>query len=89
MKLFALFTFENQEEIKSEKGTICFTGKSTYKRSEMESIAREKGFQPVDSVNKDLTILVVADVNSTSSKTVKAKKLGIKIISEQEFFQIS
>ena len=89
LKLFALFTFENQEEIKSEKGTICFTGKSTYKRSEMESIAREKGFQPVDSVNKDLTILVVADVNSTSSKTVKAKKLGIKIISEQEFFQIS
>ena len=50
--------------------------------------AKEKGFVPVDSVNKDLTILVVADINSTSSKTTKAKKLGIKIISEQEFFNM-
>lgn len=89
MKLYSLFTFEKKEEIKSEKGTICFTGKSAYKRSEMEDMARKKGFEPVDTVNKDLTILVVADINSTSSKTVKAKKLGIKIISEQEFFKIS
>ena len=88
LKLKELFVFEKKEEINSTKGTICFTGKSTYKRSEMEAKAIEKGFSPVDSVNKDLTILVVADINSTSSKTVKAKKLGVKIISEQEFFEI-
>lgn len=88
LKLSKLFTFETKEEIIGNKGTICFTGKSTYKRSEMEAKAIEKGFTPVDSVNKDLNILVVADINSTSSKTVKAKKLGIKIISESEFFAI-
>lgn len=68
------------------KGTVCFTGKSTRTRSEMQKAAAEKGYQAVDSVTKDLTLLVCADVNSTSSKTQKARKLGVRIISEEDFW---
>ena len=72
----------------SSKGTICFTGKSTYKRSDMEARATEKGYTPVDSVSSSLTILVTADPASKSSKITKALKLGVKIISEDEFWKL-
>lgn len=86
LRLLSLFDVEEEKIEEGEK--ICFTGKSSYTRQEMEDKAREKGFVPVDSVSKDLNILVCADVNSTSSKMNKAKKFGIKIISEQEFFAL-
>ena len=55
-------------------------------RSEMSKIAKEKGFQVVDSVTKELNILVVADnVDLTSSKCIKAQKHNVKIIRESEF----
>ncbi|MDD2499083.1 MAG: BRCT domain-containing protein, partial [Desulfitobacteriaceae bacterium] len=72
----------------SSKGTICFTGKSTYKRSDMEARATEKGYTPVGSVSSSLTILVTADPDSKSSKITKALKLGVKIISEDEFWKL-
>lgn len=75
-------------EAASNKGTICFTGKSTYKRSEMQEMAVEKGYVPVDTVSSGLTVLVTADPCSTSSKIMKAKKLGIKIVSEEEFWEM-
>ncbi len=68
------------------KGTVCFTGKSSRTRSEMQKVAAEKGYTPVDSVSKDLTILVCADMNSTSSKMLKAQKLGVRVMSEEEFW---
>lgn len=63
---------------------ICFTGKMTYTRSEMTKIATELGYSYSDSVTKDTT-LICADLNSNSSKLQKAKKLGCKIFTEQEF----
>lgn len=83
------FNFQDEvENFKSENSngkTICFTGKMTYKRSEMEAIAKELGYIPMDHVDKNLSILVCADPNSGSSKLEKAKKNGTKIISESEF----
>ena len=83
------FNFQDEvENFKSENSngeTICFTGKMTYKRSEMEAIAKELGYVPMDHVDKKLSILVCADPNSGSSKLEKAKKNGTKIISEAEF----
>lgn len=64
---------------------ICFTGKMNNPRSYYESLAKEKGFEPVSIVNKDLSVLVTTDLSRNSSKMVKAKKLGIKIITIQEF----
>ena len=68
------------------RGTICFTGKVSKPRTEMETIAKEKGFTPVDSVSKGLTILVVGE--KAGSKLAKAQKLGIQIVSEKEFMEL-
>lgn len=80
--------FDLDQESKESRGTICFTGKSSRPRSEMERAAREKGYEPTGAVGKDLSILVCADPESSSSKTQKAKKLGVKIMSEDEFWAL-
>ena len=81
------FNFQNEVEKSEVKNglTICFTGKMEHKRSDMEKIAEERGFIPMDKVDKNLNILVCADPNSGSSKLQKAAKYGTKIISEQDF----
>ena len=81
------FNFQDEVEKSEVKDglTICFTGKMEHKRSEMEKIAEERGFIPMDKVDKNLNILVCADPNSGSSKLQKAAKYGTKIISEQDF----
>ncbi|MBE6367864.1 MAG: hypothetical protein E7052_08165 [Lentisphaerae bacterium] len=76
------------EENTAVGGTICFTGKMPEKRSFYEALAREKGFRSVDSVTKDLSVLVAADVNDSSSKLQKARKLNIKIMALEEFLQM-
>ena len=87
MQLVNDFSFTKSEPVvANSKGTICFTGKSTRPRSEMHQAAIEKGYTPVDSVGKGLSILVLADVNSTSSKAVKARKMGVTLMSEEEFW---
>lgn len=65
--------------------TVCFTGKMPEKRSFYEDLAKKKGFQAVDSVSKDLSLLVAADLASGSSKLTKAAKLGIRAITLDEF----
>ena len=71
-----------------EGDTICFTGKSTRPRSEMHQAARDKGLVPVDAVTSTTKYLVVADPNSTSSKVVKARKMGVTILSEEQFWAL-
>ena len=65
--------------------TICFTGEMPEKRSYYESIAKKNGFKPVDTVTKELSLLVTASKDSESSKVKKAKAAGIKIITLGEW----
>ena len=65
--------------------TVCFTGKMPEKRSYYVELAAAKGYAAADSVTKELTLLVAADVNDNSSKLVKARKLGVKIVSLEDF----
>ena len=67
--------------------TVCFTGKMPEKRSFYVELARSRGYNASDSVTKELSLLVAADVNDNSSKLVKARKLGIKILSLAEFLE--
>ena len=67
--------------------TICFTGKKPEKRSFYENLAAEHGYEAVDSVSQSLSLLVTADISSNSSKTGKAKKLGIPIVELQDFLR--
>jgi len=48
----------------------------------------DMGGEIKSSVTKDLTYLINSDTNSTSTKNVAAKKLGIKVISEDDFLQL-
>lgn len=68
--------------------TVCFTGAMENPRKYYENIAKEKGITPVSTVSSNLTYLVVADVNSNSSKMQKAKKYGTKILTVEEFINI-
>ena len=43
------------------------------------------GGKVVGSVSKNVNYLINNDITSNSSKNLKAKDLGIKIISEQDF----
>jgi DNA ligase (NAD+) len=73
-------------KVSADAPSFCFTGKSSRPRAEMQSLVQAKGWGVKDDVSKGLTFLVLADPNSTSSKAVKARKLGTKCISEEEFF---
>ena len=87
LRMTKLFSFDKKEEkaTNSNGMTICFTGKMENKRSVMEQIAKDRGFTPIDHVDKTLSILVCADPNSGSGKLQKAAKYGTKIISEKDF----
>lgn len=68
--------------------SICFTGTMVNKRPVLEKMAADAGADVKSSVGKSLTYLVIADVNSTSSKAVAARKFGTKLISEDEFLDL-
>ena len=56
-------------------------------RKELESKVVDAGGK-VRSVSKELDYLVVADPSASSTKLTKAKKLGIRVISEQDFIKM-
>jgi NAD-dependent DNA ligase len=62
--------------------TIVFTG---FRDSELEKAIQANGGSIGSSVNGSTTILVIKDAGSTSTKTAKAKQMGIKIIPVEAF----
>jgi DNA ligase (NAD+) len=67
--------------------SFCFTGEMSKPRKELEALVKANG-GTINSVSKHLTYLVMADPNSGSGKAEKAKKLGVKTISEQQFLKM-
>ena len=65
--------------------TVCFTGKMPEKRSFYEDLARKHGYEPADSVNASLSILVCADPNENSSKLQKARKNNVPVMELNEW----
>jgi DNA ligase (NAD+) len=72
----------------ADRPLICFTGKSEISRDEWIATAKEKGYTYHGGVTKKLSLLVCGDVNSTSSKAVKARKYGIEIMSYDDFMEV-
>lgn len=69
--------------------SVCFTGKlNTMSRNKASKLAEDNGFEVRGGVNKGLTYLVTNDPNSGSSKNRKAKELGTKVITEDEFLKL-
>ncbi len=79
-----------EEEVKRGKlkgQVFAFTGElEKYSREEAKRIVESLGAETTDTVSKRVTILVVG--KNPGSKLEKAKKLNIKIISEEEFYKI-
>ena len=48
---------------------------------------RAKGDSFIDRVTKETNILVCEDVNGGSTKLAKARKLGVKLFSYEEYFK--
>lgn len=67
--------------------SFCITGKLSMKRDDLVKIIEENGGK-VASVNKNLTYLICNDTTSTSGKSKKAKELGVKVITENEFMSM-
>lgn len=65
---------------------IVFTGDMKKGRTEMREIAIRYGAISIDSVSKKTDILVVGE--NAGSKLTKAKQLDLKIINEEEFWDI-
>jgi NAD-dependent DNA ligase len=76
--------------------SFCFTGAiermdsagKRYTRKRMQELVMQNGGRAVEDVASGLTYLVQADANSTSSKTKKATKLGVTILSEADFWKM-
>jgi DNA ligase (NAD+) len=66
---------------------VCATGKAPVVRSEIVKLLETNGFAWNDGVDKEVKFLITDDVNSTSSKAVKARKLGIPIMTYTDFFK--
>lgn len=80
-----------------ENHSFCFTGKietinpeteKSFTRDRMKEIVIENGGIVKSSITKDLDYLVQIDPESNSLKSLKAKELGVKIISEKQFFEM-
>jgi len=81
-----LLHLQTQKNILSGK-TFVFTGElKEFTREEAKEKIRYLGGQPVSSVSKKTDYVVVG--KNPGSKYEKAKKLGVKIISEREFKEI-
>jgi NAD-dependent DNA ligase len=59
------------------KGKVCF---SQIRDPEFESKLLKNGYDVTDSLTKNVDILIVPNLNMTSSKITKAKKYGITIM---------
>lgn len=75
---------------KLEGKTFVITGKlKTFKnRNEIKSAIEKEGGKVTDSVSSKTNYLINNDVESTSSKNLKAKQLNIPIITEEQFLQL-
>lgn len=91
-KIYPYLEFEQKEEEKEVENTlegitVCITGKlNLYKnRAALQAEIEAAGGKVSGSVSKNTNYLINNDNTSTSSKNLTAQKLGVKIITEQEF----
>ena len=78
--LECLTIVQTKSDSAEERPTVCFTGKMPEKRSYYENLAKANGYDSADSVTSSLSLLVTAEADSTSSKAVKAARLGVKVM---------
>ena len=91
--LIKCLKIENSKAInkdgKLSSKTIMFTGGfEKIGRSEAKSLVEENGGKVLGNVSSKLNILVVGNNKPTKSKVEKARELGVKIISEKDWYKL-
>lgn len=61
---------------------VCFSG---IRDAQLEDTIKSLGGNIAPGINKNVTHLIVKDINATSSKIIKAKDLGIPILPIEDF----
>ena len=81
---------EKEENLKLKDLTFVITGKlKKYKnRAELIDVISQAGGKVASSVSGKTNYLINNDITSNSSKNLTAKKLGVKIITEEDFEKI-
>lgn len=94
-KAYALMTLvtpkpEEKKENTLEGKSIVITGtlKTFKNRAELQRVIEAAGGKVVGAVSKNTSYLVNNDIESTSAKNQTAKRLGVPIITEEEFLKI-
>ena len=89
--LIRMLNFEEEPKVEVDESNFCFgktfvvTGKFSKPRSYYEDLITSNGGKLAGSVSKKTDYLLTDNPDSGSSKAVKAKSLGIPVLSEEEF----
>ena len=76
----------NEKQILKDKIFVITGSLNNYKnRSELQKEIEKYGGKVSSSISKKTSYLINNDINSTSSKNISAKKLGVPIITEENF----
>lgn len=81
---------EEKKEISLEGKSIVITGtlKNFKNRAALQAVIEAAGGKVVGSVSKNTSYLVNNDIESTSAKNQTAKRLGVPIITEEDFLKL-
>ena len=83
-------TIENDEKKLDGKNFVITGSVHHYKnRDELKSYIESLGGKVVGSVSKNTNYLINNDNTSTTAKNIKAKELGIPIITEEDFIKMT
>jgi DNA ligase (NAD+) len=67
---------------------FVITGALSRPRKEVEDLIKDAGGRMGSSVSKTTSVLVTNETDSTSSKMIKAKSLGVEVWSEEKLVQL-
>ena len=81
---------ENNAEQDLEGKTFVITGSlnSFPNRDALKKVIEDRGGKVSGSVSSKTSYLINNDINSNSSKNKNAKKLGVPIITEEDFLKL-
>ena len=81
-----VITYVQSPKVETSDGVeqmhVCMTG---FRNKELEKALQAQGHVVLNGVTKECTVLVVADINSTSSKMKTAKQRGLRIVTREDF----
>ena len=68
--------------------SFCFTGAAARPRKELWELVEKNGGIVHENMKKDTNFLITNDLSNSSNKIKKAQKFNIKILTEQEFYDL-